>query len=401
MEKKTISAGIIGAGGFIGQEHLKRLTKRIDGVAVTALYDINKEKTDALAAAYGAESMESVDALIASDKVDAIVITAWDGVHAEMTNKAIAAGKPVFCEKPLATTKADCAEIVRIEQAAGRNLVQVGFMRRYDPDYRKIKAILDSGELGKPLMAHCISRTPRIAAGFTNAMQVTNVLIQKIDQFRWLFGEELVRGQMLAARNTKFAADGLNDPQLALMWTESNILIDVERSVHSYYGYKIDMEIVCGKDTIRLPLDTNVNVLMDFGGGVTGTLWASQIAIGHECDSGIYIIGTEGSLEWTATDCDHLIYTPRSQPSQRLSAGADYLLDASTRLSRVGAGHNEGFIEAFSNIYRSFCNVLSDRKAGRENTTDTFPTVEDGVLGVRFVEACVRSHTAGGVWMDV
>ena len=148
MEKKTISAGIIGAGGFIGQEHLKRLTKRIDGVAVTALYDINKEKTDALAAAYGAESMESVDALIASDKVDAIVITAWDGVHAEMTNKAIAAGKPVFCEKPLATTKADCAEIVRIEQAAGRNLVQVGFMRRYDPDYRKIKAILDSGELG-------------------------------------------------------------------------------------------------------------------------------------------------------------------------------------------------------------------------------------------------------------
>lgn len=71
------------------------------------------------------------------------------------------------------------------------------------------------------------------------------------------------------------------------------------------------------------------------------------------------------------------------------------------RLSHVAAGHNKGFIEAFSNIYRSFCNVLSDRKAGRENTTDTFPTVKDGVLGVRFVEACVRSHTAGGVWMDV
>jgi len=177
-----------------------------------------------------------------------------DGVHAEGTGKVIAADKPVFCKKPLTTTIADCAEIVRNEQAAGRNLVQVGFMRRYDPDYCKIKAILDSGELGKPLMAHCISRTPRIAAGFTNAMQVTNVLIHEIDQFRWLFGEELVRGQMLAARNTKFAADGLNDPQLALMWTESNILIDVECSVNSYYGYKIGMEIVCEKDTIRLPL---------------------------------------------------------------------------------------------------------------------------------------------------
>ena len=203
MEKKTISAGIIGAGGFIGQEHLKRLTKQIDGA----------------------------------------VVTAWDSVHAEVTSKAIVAGKPVFCEKPLTTTKADCAEIVRNEQAAGRNLVQVGCMRRYGPDYCKIKAILDSGELGKPLMAHCISRTPRIAAGFTNAMQVTNVLIHEIDQFRWLFGEELVRGQMLAARNTAFAADGLNDPQLALMWTESNILIDVKCSVNSYYGYKIGMEL--------------------------------------------------------------------------------------------------------------------------------------------------------------
>lgn len=175
-----------------------------------------------------------------------------------------------------------------------------------------------------------------------------------------------------------------------------------EQMVTQFTGLHVKL-VLAMMDTYPrdLPLDTNVNVLMDFGGGVTGTLWASQIAIGHECDSGIYVIGTEGSLEWTATDYDHLIYTPRSQPSQRLSAGAGYLLDASTRLSRVGAGHNEGFIEAFSNIYRSFCNVLSDRKAGRENTTDTFPTVEDGVLGVRFVEACVRSHTAGGVWIDV
>ena len=93
-------------------------------------HDINKEKTDALAAAYGAESMESVDALIASDKVDAIVITAWDGVHAEMTNKAIAAGKPVFCEEPLATTKADCAEIVRIEQGCRQ---ESGAGRLYAP----------------------------------------------------------------------------------------------------------------------------------------------------------------------------------------------------------------------------------------------------------------------------
>lgn len=253
-ENKIIGVGILGAGGFIGQEHLKRINQVIDGAKVTAIYDLNQEKANLLAGKYDVENMESADALIASDKVDAVMITAWDGVHAEFTQKAIAAGKPVFCEKPLATTKADCAKIVKQEKQAGKNLIQVGFMRRFDPDYQKIKSILDAGELGKPLMAHCISRTPRIAAGFQNSMQVTNVLIHEIDQFRWLFGEEIVKGQMLTARDTQFAEAGLHDPQLALLWTESNILIDVECSVNSYYGYEIGMEIVCEKGTIRLPM---------------------------------------------------------------------------------------------------------------------------------------------------
>ena len=198
--------------------------------------------------------MESVDALIASDKVDAIVITAWDGVHAEMTNKAIAAGKPVFCEKPLATTKADCAEIVRIEQAAGRNLVQVGFMRRYDPDYRKIKAILDSGELGKPLMAHCISRTRSHPKNHTTEQHITNIAIHEIDICRWLLGENLNEVAVRFPRATCFAEGTCQDPQLVLMQSDSGVLIDVEVSGNSYYGYEILCELVCEKGTIRLPV---------------------------------------------------------------------------------------------------------------------------------------------------
>lgn len=254
MSKKELAIGVLGAGGNIGHTHSQNIATYVDGARLAAVYDLNTERAEEVAKTYGAKVMASAEELIASPEIDAVVIASWDGTHADLAVKCIQAGKPVFCEKPLATTKADCAEIVRNEKAAGKNLVQIGFMRRFDPDYCKIKAILDSGELGRPLMAHCISRTPRIAAGFTNAMQVTNVLIHEIDQFRWLFDEELVRGQMLAARNTAFAADGLNDPQLALMWTESNILIDVECSVNSYYGYEIGMEIVCEKGTIRLPL---------------------------------------------------------------------------------------------------------------------------------------------------
>lgn len=254
MEKKNIAVGIIGAGGFIGQEHLKRLTKRIDGAAVTALYDINKEKTDALAAEYGAKSMESVDALIASDKVDAIVITAWDGVHAEVTNKAIAAGKPVFCEKPLATTLEDAKKVVEAEKASGKRLLQIGFMRRFDPDYIKMKKILDSGELGAPLMAHCISRTRSHPKNHTTEQHITNIAIHEIDICRWLLGENLNEVAVRFPRATCFAEGTCQDPQLVLMQSDSGVLIDVEVSGNSYYGYEILCELVCEKGTIRLPV---------------------------------------------------------------------------------------------------------------------------------------------------
>ena len=254
MSKKELAIGVLGAGGNIGHTHSQNIATYVDGARLAAVYDLNTERAEEVAKTYGAKVMASAEELIASPEIDAVVIASWDGTHADLAVKCIEAGKPVFCEKPLATTLEDAKKVVEAEKASGKRLLQIGFMRRFDPDYIKMKKILDSGELGAPLMAHCISRTPRIAAGFTNAMQVTNVLIHEIDQFRWLFGEELVRGQMLAARNTEFAADGLNDPQLALMWTESNILIDVECSVNSYYGYEIGMEIVCEKGTIRLPL---------------------------------------------------------------------------------------------------------------------------------------------------
>ena len=101
--------------------------------------------------------MASAEELIASPEIDAVVIASWDGTHADLAVKCIQAGKPVFCEKPLATTLEDAKKVVEAEKASGKRLLQIGFMRRFDPDYIKMKKILDSGELGAPLMAHCIS----------------------------------------------------------------------------------------------------------------------------------------------------------------------------------------------------------------------------------------------------
>ncbi|MDO4174051.1 MAG: Gfo/Idh/MocA family oxidoreductase [Eubacteriales bacterium] len=253
MGQAKVRVGVIGAAGFIGSGHLHRLATAVDGAYPTAVYDVKRERLEPHAERYGVKIFDSADELIASEDVDAVLIASWDATHAAFTKQCIEAGKPVFCEKPLATTLEDCQSIVEAEKRAGKPLVQVGFMRRFDPDYRKIKEILRSGELGAPLMAHCISRTPKIASGFTDSMQVTNIAIHEIDVMRWLLDEPIVKGQMIYGRPTGFAEEGLHDPQLALMWSKSGCLIDVECAANSYYGYEIQCEIVCEKGTIRLP----------------------------------------------------------------------------------------------------------------------------------------------------
>lgn len=252
--KRVISIGILGAAGTIGRYHLRQLLSGIEGANVAAIYDINIKSCAELAQVHGIRQTQSAEELISLPEVDAVLIASWDATHAALTQACIAADKPVFCEKPLATTLADCTAVCEAEKRKGKNLVQVGFMRRFDPDYRCMKEILWSGDLGAPLMAHCISRTPRIAPSHTTPMHITNIVIHEIDVFRWLLKEEMVEGQVLFPRSTCFASKSLRDPQLILLRSESGVLIDVEASANSYYGYEIGCELVCEKGTIRLPL---------------------------------------------------------------------------------------------------------------------------------------------------
>ena len=110
---------------------------------------------------------DSGQALIADPAVKAVVVASWGPSHEEFVLAAIAAGKPVFCEKPLATTAEACLRIVEAEVAAGRPLVQVGFMRRYDAGYRMLKEIVSTGRIGAPLMLHCAHRNPTVPAHYT------------------------------------------------------------------------------------------------------------------------------------------------------------------------------------------------------------------------------------------
>ena len=179
MSKKELAIGVLGAGGNIGHTHSQNIATYVDGARLAAVYDLNTERAEEVAKTYGAKVMASAEELIASPEIDAVVIASWDGTHADLAVKCIQAGKPVFCEKPLATTLEDAKKVVEAEKASGKRLLQIGFMRRFDPDYIKMKKILDSGELGAPLMAHCISRTRSHPKNHTTEQHITNIAIHE------------------------------------------------------------------------------------------------------------------------------------------------------------------------------------------------------------------------------
>ena len=252
---ENLNIALIGCG-MIGREHIERIQNRIRNAKVVAVCDVFEEgaKKGAEIAGAGTKVYTDFNEAINDPDVNAVVVTTPGQFHKGPVLAAIKAGKPVFCEKPLATTLEDAKKVVEAEKASGKRLLQIGFMRRFDPDYIKMKKILDSGELGAPLMAHCISRTRSHPKNHTTEQHITNIAIHEIDICRWLLGENLNEVAVRFPRATCFAEGTCQDPQLVLMQSDSGVLIDVEVSGNSYYGYEILCELVCEKGTIRLPV---------------------------------------------------------------------------------------------------------------------------------------------------
>ena len=246
--------GVIGTGA-IGQEHVRRITQTLSGGEVVAVTDINRDQARSTVATYGlrAEVYPDGEALIASPEVDVVVVTSWGPTHEAYVLAAIAAGKPVFCEKPLATTADGCKRIVLAEVAAGRRLVQVGFMRPYDRGYRALKQVIDQGAIGEPLMVHCAHRNPSVGDSYKTDMAITDTAIHEIDVLRWLLDDDYKTVQVIYPRKTRNASGHLADPQIILMETAKGARIDIEVFVNCVYGYDIQCEVVGETGVARLP----------------------------------------------------------------------------------------------------------------------------------------------------
>ncbi len=264
----TVTIGVIGVG-MIGQDHIRRLTHVVAGAQVVAVSDVDPARTKEVADSLPvpARVHATGEELIADPDVQAVIVASWGPTHEEYVLASLWAGKPVFCEKPLATTEEACSRIIDAEVEAGRRLVQVGFMRRYDAAYRAMKQVVDSGDIGSPLIVHSRHRNPSVPEHYTREMAITDTAVHDFDTVRWLLGEELVSATVLTPRRSRHGGD-LQDPLMMLFETESGALVDVETSVNIRYGYDIRGEVVGEDGTVALA--DSSPVLVRRGGTVSG-----------------------------------------------------------------------------------------------------------------------------------
>ena len=250
--RSTLRVGVIGTG-VMGADHARNLARGVRGAELTAVADAATERAQALVDELGgAQVFASGTEMIASGEVNAVIIAVPDPFHADLVHACLDAGLPVLCEKPLTPTVAEAVEIIRKHEALPRPLLTVGFMRRFDPSYRAMKARLASGSEGALLMTHSCHRNVEAYPGQDSSATVTNSAVHEIDVLPWLAGSPITQVQWLAGRPSSLISERV-DPQLLLMKAADGVLHTVELQVHAQYGYDVRCELVCERGSIEMP----------------------------------------------------------------------------------------------------------------------------------------------------
>jgi myo-inositol 2-dehydrogenase/D-chiro-inositol 1-dehydrogenase len=256
----AIRIAVIGAG-VMGADHARILATQVPGAVLQVVCDADEARARSVAAETGAKRASiNPKETIAADDVDAVLIASPDATHGELTIACIAAGKPVLCEKPLAPTSDECLSVINAEVKGGRRLVQVGFMRRFDPSYVDMKRVLASGAIGPALMFHCIHRNVSVPQWFTSDMAITNSLPHEFDIARFVLDTEY--------KSISIFQPGAVDPSklvkpvFVVIETEAGQLVNIEMNNNATYGYDVRGELVGDKGTVSLrsPARSEVNL---------------------------------------------------------------------------------------------------------------------------------------------
>jgi myo-inositol 2-dehydrogenase / D-chiro-inositol 1-dehydrogenase len=249
----TVPVGVIGAG-LMGSTHVRTLSASVPDAEVAAVSDAIRDSAERIAREAGVHTVytEALE-LIHDSGIEAVVIASPANTHEQFVLACLEAGKPVLCEKPLAASTEAARRVLDAEAALGRRLVQVGFMRRFDPGYVELRARLHRREIGTPVLVYSTHRNATVPAGFGTEMIIKDTVVHDVDTVRWLLGQELVKATALRTRSTSLAAPGVRDPQVVTFETEDDTLVNVEAFVNAQYGYDIRCEIVGESGALSLP----------------------------------------------------------------------------------------------------------------------------------------------------
>jgi myo-inositol 2-dehydrogenase / D-chiro-inositol 1-dehydrogenase len=239
-----LRVGVVGVG-VMGADHAHRLAHRISHATLAAVSDPDLARAHLVASAFpGVRVVPSPLDLVASCDVDAVLIASPGAAHEEQVLACLAAGKYVLCEKPLTVSVSSAQRLASAEASLGRSLVQVGFMRRFDPAYTRLHSEVSSGALGRLLLLHNVHRNVSAPASFHSEMIVRDSLVHEVDVCRWLFADEIATVSVLSPAPSGRAPSGVQDPQVAIFRMVRGGMATTEVFVNSQVGYEVRCEAV-------------------------------------------------------------------------------------------------------------------------------------------------------------
>jgi myo-inositol 2-dehydrogenase / D-chiro-inositol 1-dehydrogenase len=268
---ENLKVCVVGAGRM-GVDHIKRLAHRIVGAEVAVAVDVDiRHAKKAVETIPSAVAVSDLGEAFNQANFNAILIATPGFLHEETLLQIGERDLPILCEKPLTPDSASSWRIVQSEQRFGKKRIQVGFMRRFDADYQRLRQLIAGNELGAILMLHCAHRNPTMPPEFTTEMLISDSVAHEFDVIRYLTGEEIKSVQVRLGRATRYAGVGQRDPQHVLIETEGGVLADVEIFGHAQFGYQVATQGVFEKGIVNIGEDGGPYIRSDgrWGGEVT------------------------------------------------------------------------------------------------------------------------------------
>ena len=381
--KKYVSYGMVGAGldSFIGNVH--RVAAGFDGLAflTAGCFSRHKEKNQAAGEFYRLDADRVYEDYremaekegARPDGIDFVVISAPNNAHYATAKAFLENGIHVLCEKPLCFEVSEAEELKQLAQE--RNLLFcVNYSYSGNNMVKEARELIRSGYIG----------------------QIIDVNAEYLQEY---LVDDIGKGDQTMNKLSSWR----KDPKIAGI---SNCVGDIGTHIENTVAYMTGLRVkrVAAKlDYFGQPLDLNANMLVEFENGAHGVFCSSQVCVGHMNGLVTRIFGTEGAIEWHEEEPNILYVTKKGQPTEIRHRGMAYVSQRSAEMNRLPAGHPEGLYEAFANIYKVWIGAilkLSNGETLTEKDCD-FPTVDDGIEGVKFLHAAVESSRRDAAWVEV